>query len=1480
MKREIKLPLTIERQLENYYLCPEHTERHEILWHAWNQNKRWINQLLQMTLASFPTYSKHDESHASSVLHNIEMILGEERIAQLSASDCFVLLHTVYIHDIGMCITYEDREKIVSNRDFLEMVDELEGEGDSSLSEAIEELKRTDYSYHNEEEELVQRQKLYEDKLKVYYALIHLLSNYRRKEHGVRSKEILYKWTLEPDKLGIGFSLSGIPLRIFLSVANSAQLHTNPKFEEILELPQEDDGFALDYYHPRFISVLLQLGDILDMDNNRFHPLTKECMGCLPEISEQHYEKHLSIRRLHIRPDKIAIEADCRTQEALRLVRKECDMLISMLQSAGYYWSVICPPDFIGALPTVETVKLSLEGQRIPEELVTTQFKISQKKAFSLLEGANVYSGRFVFLREFLQNAVDATKMQYWNECCSTKAYYDSPKLWKKANPYDLNKKVSIENFPIEIEMEIQKMDEKNMLSDITDQDIKLLDENRNNYTYGVKVRIKDFGTGIDKDRILNISKVGSSRKSEQILIEKMPEWLRPTAEFGVGLQSVFLLTDSFKCYTHTRSGQRYEITFGSVSTARQEGYINVKPVERFAEKEDTFGTCFEIFVPCSKKFKHQDYFEAWNGEDAFDEYYENRRPLRHSAELLAQMALYLDQQVGELLFPIHLHVKQCKYMECSLNRAEKSKIIHIDLDYKLNDAVKEIQQGENDVKIYIKNSIGNTKREWTCGKTSWIYDKDIYCSQKENGVLTGEIDKLIYLFDCDYGELHVWDGEKNVFASINSKNLICFAKQQSGIKGEKRSVPNGTSVYYKGIILQKRVIEEDSELIEYVDIKGGLEREYINLNRNGFTAEGERFFEEKIYRPILSSVKSILKDIAKKEFEGEIKFVSHVIDNINSKCDELERVQRIIVELESKKLEKVLKEAKESQLSKELEEKKQILKINLEKLEFQIVSIVMLAYLAMREEYVQIGCEDIKKIRCPWEIVVDSIGNVLREHYDIIKLLRMESDFFNLLCCDELCNYQTERKTFVDVFSSENAYAIVQKRESDLRPWKQYLVQLSKGENVLDAICELQFIRNSYEKEQIVKKITSWENAILHNARNIKESFYSQDESKQQFIIKWLQKSVPSIGVFSNEDGNIRVNVLSNKTMPFLYANKEFKMLVLSRILETSKKDMIKRFSTFTWYSNRYLACRNLPYNIYYVKRGYMGEFGLNKTILPIAGSELKKVWEILHKDNIINISEIIQYYNVVNMEGFLRSKYEVSKEVMQNKNLTFDEILLFDFFRKHKEDNNYKRIAEGYTSLVLTTIEKRCVKWDDERWEKIGKKEHIEITKDDIKIWQDLFVKIARTYIIFVTNPNEIDMGYRLAMEKIAEQDGFWKLCELWIYISYNFSCIENSKLFVPEIRNKYFEDLQKNCVVQEKHKRIYKYVAENGYYKLSVETVENCYLNFMNELFVLFQELEVQKIKKLLERIPDRGKETVRVIAQMFKKQNTEENTQDGE
>ena len=128
--------VTIEDQLHLYEKHPSGSERNAVLWHAWQQNKRWLIQLLELTIASFPAYSRHNASHAKAVLYNIERILGEERIKRLEPTDCFALLHVVYVHDIGMAILANDREKMVSSDEFAEMVDELTQDSDYDLKKA------------------------------------------------------------------------------------------------------------------------------------------------------------------------------------------------------------------------------------------------------------------------------------------------------------------------------------------------------------------------------------------------------------------------------------------------------------------------------------------------------------------------------------------------------------------------------------------------------------------------------------------------------------------------------------------------------------------------------------------------------------------------------------------------------------------------------------------------------------------------------------------------------------------------------------------------------------------------------------------------------------------------------------------------------------------------------------------------------------------------------------------------------------------------------------------------------------------------------------------------------------------------------------------------------------------------------------------------------------------------------------------------
>lgn len=224
----VNMPWTIERQLEAYAMHPDATERHKILLDSWRQLKRWLSQMLGYTLASFPAYSLHNETHCQAILHNIECLLGEFELHKLSATDCFVILVTAYLHDIGMVITYTDRQTIIKSDRFREMIEELKNSPDASLQNAAAELQVTCYKMGEPLDESDRNKRLtqlYERKLKVFDSITLLLGEQQRRFHAELAEKKVKEQMQSNSKLQKGFELTQIPMRIFYQAAVCARLH-------------------------------------------------------------------------------------------------------------------------------------------------------------------------------------------------------------------------------------------------------------------------------------------------------------------------------------------------------------------------------------------------------------------------------------------------------------------------------------------------------------------------------------------------------------------------------------------------------------------------------------------------------------------------------------------------------------------------------------------------------------------------------------------------------------------------------------------------------------------------------------------------------------------------------------------------------------------------------------------------------------------------------------------------------------------------------------------------------------------------------------------------------------------------------------------------------------------------------------------------------------------------------------------------------
>ncbi len=516
-------------------ICSGHPS-YQNLYSTWTLNRIACSNMLKSTLTRYPYFSMHDASHAEAVVSKMEMLLGD-RIPNLSPTDTWLLLHAAYAHDLGMVIQWSEIEHVWEQPDFQQFLASLCSNTDREIREAARFIQSA--------QKEIDVGILWPLKAHRYVDLIN--AAYFRERHASMSRRYIRGVSSEFD-LDLGHQ-GLIQPRIIKLLGNICEIH-NAQLSEVLKLDYRTDGVNSDYAHPRFIAMMLRLGDLLDIDNGRFNTASELSFGPLPESSVPHKEKHEATTHLLVTPEEIQFRSNCPSISAYLETRNLVSWLEEEVNFLTVQWPKIVPKDLGGYAPRFDQKELLIDGVQDVQELAGSRFEISQEKAFQIIEGSNIYEDRFVFVREILQNAMDASKLQLWRdlEAGIYRAWIPSLEL-SRLQPYDLKEEI-YNSYPIHVR----------------------LSTTPEGFT---QIEVEDHGTGISIDGFRNMCHVGTSNSnSAQIQddLRKMPNWLRPTAGFGVGLQSIFLLTDQFEIDTSTGT-ESFHATFQSHRTG---GYLQL----------------------------------------------------------------------------------------------------------------------------------------------------------------------------------------------------------------------------------------------------------------------------------------------------------------------------------------------------------------------------------------------------------------------------------------------------------------------------------------------------------------------------------------------------------------------------------------------------------------------------------------------------------------------------------------------------------------------------------------------------------------------------------------------------------------------------------------------------------------------------------------------------------------------------------------
>jgi hypothetical protein len=372
------------------------SKRNEDIYHTWEVIKLEIVKLLENVSVHFPHFSMHNSSHSETICTQIDRLLGEERILQLSISDTIMMLMAFYCHDLGMSLVNEEIYEFFKGVEYHNHIKLLSEDKTNPLSTVAESLLDFHFNANGVKDNEFPKS------VEIYNNVIIIIQDYFRKNHAIKSANKIREHLV--NKLQIDRTLG---IRFVNTLCDICELHQKD-INNIMIFPQRTNGISDDYMHPRLVGSMLCLGDLLDLDTDRFNKYYMESVIPMLPDSKLHLKKHESVKHFLVCTDSIELISDCESIDVYRLMRDWISWIENAIDFISLNWSLITPKDF-GNAPYFIKKDLYLKGNTNWTEYSDLKFNISQKRAIELLQGANIYKSKFVFLREIIQNAIDSS---------------------------------------------------------------------------------------------------------------------------------------------------------------------------------------------------------------------------------------------------------------------------------------------------------------------------------------------------------------------------------------------------------------------------------------------------------------------------------------------------------------------------------------------------------------------------------------------------------------------------------------------------------------------------------------------------------------------------------------------------------------------------------------------------------------------------------------------------------------------------------------------------------------------------------------------------------------------------------------------------------------------------------------------------------------------------------------------------------------
>ena len=467
------------------------------LLHVRDQVKEILSNIGKLGL--FEEYTLHDISHIDEMLGIIDWLIPNETKKIMTSAEWLMLTLAVYFHDLGMVVTKDEYDNRDSSN-FKTYKEKLLTE--MGISEYIEYAKTQDDHF--------------------------LYQEFVRENHAKRVKQ----WLLGDKNSNLG-STSTIQ-QIVADITNTLDKMFLSDLAMICESHHENDIDDFKKYkvnnvygndknekvNLNYIAIILRIADLLHITKDRTPSITRKIINVSNPVSVIEWEKQMAVKAVqpqakrdeenninnNLEKDTIEITAyfdGAETAEAyfglssyLQYTRKELQKCNSTIEKAQKQEGAV---DYKFPWREIDESRITVIGF----ETKKLQFTIAQDNILQLLVGHTLYNDSSVVVRELVQNAIDAVKMQ---------------------KQYDKRNKKSITKGKISVDWNEEKRE----------------------------LCFWDNGTGMTISDIENyLLKVGASKYRDDAIKKEFPNF-SSISHFGIGILTCFMIANDIDIITNS----------------------------------------------------------------------------------------------------------------------------------------------------------------------------------------------------------------------------------------------------------------------------------------------------------------------------------------------------------------------------------------------------------------------------------------------------------------------------------------------------------------------------------------------------------------------------------------------------------------------------------------------------------------------------------------------------------------------------------------------------------------------------------------------------------------------------------------------------------------------------------------------------------------------------------------------------------------